>query len=82
MQRIPYITRIQSPQGLPVCLIKMYGPSWDMAVVATAALTQKRGRVLCIENPLPVVPLQPLVGQFSIFGHTHSAQWYEVSPVW
>ena len=57
------ITRNQSPQGLPVWIIKMYGPSWDMTVVATAALTQKRGRVLCIENPLPVVPLQPLVGQ-------------------
>ena len=61
------ITRNQSPQDLSVCLIKMYGPSWDMAVVATAALTRKRGRVLCIENPLPVVPLQPLVGQSSIF---------------
>ena len=34
------ITRNQSPQGLSVCLIKMYGPSWDMAVVATAALTR------------------------------------------
>jgi len=33
------ITRNQSPQGLSVWLIKMYGPSWDMAVVATAALT-------------------------------------------
>ena len=45
----------------------MYGPSWDMAVVVTAALTRKKERVLCIESPLPVVPLQPSVGQFSIF---------------
>ena len=41
--------------GLPVCLLKMYGPSWDMTDVATTALTRKRGRVLSIENPLPVV---------------------------
>ena len=38
-----------------------------MTDVATTALTRKRGRVLCIENPLPVVPLQPSVGQSSIF---------------
>ena len=57
----------------------MYGPSWDMTDIATTALTRKRGRVLCIENPLPVVPLQPSV---VFLGCAHSAQWYEASLVW
>ena len=50
-----------------------------MIDVATTALIRKRGHVLCIEKPLPV---QPLVGQSRFLGHAHSAQSYEVLPVW